>query len=134
RIPELLKSPHVPGRVIDIAQAVDVEFDQFAVVFGASTAYPCQGAKHTLTEKPNPSSPLLGKPVRLFLDGGDVEKFGMRVTPAMETPRLLTEAGLTWELDCVNGQRGDFTLQLGVVGLELISVPLPLSLAHNLVT
>ncbi|PTT32520.1 hypothetical protein DBR18_03340, partial [Pseudomonas sp. HMWF021] len=104
RIPELPQSPQVPGRVIDIAQAVDVEFDQFGVVFGTSTAYPCQGTKHTLTVKPKPSSPLLGEPVRLFLDGGNIEKFGVRVTPALENPRLLTEAGLTWELDCVNGQ------------------------------
>ncbi|PTT27910.1 hypothetical protein DBR18_18065 [Pseudomonas sp. HMWF021] len=134
RMAELPKSPQVPGCVIDIAQAVDAAFDQFEVVFGTSTVYPCQGTKHTLTVKPKPSSPLLGEPVRLFLDGGNIEKFGVRVTPALENPRLLTEAGLTWELDCVNGQKGDFTLQLGVVGFGLRSLPLPLSLAHNLVT
>ncbi|WP_146188771.1 hypothetical protein [Pseudomonas sp. HMWF021] len=134
RIPELLNSPHVPGFAIDITQVVDVEFDQFGVIFGTGTAYPCQGAKHTLTVKPKPSSPLLGKPVRLLLDGGNIEKFGVRVTPALEIPRLLTEAGLTWELDCVNGERGDFSLQLELAGTEVKSSPLQMSLAHNLLT
>ena len=93
RIEDLPKSPTVPGRTLDIAQEVEVIFDEFPMTFGTSTAYPCQGAKHTIAVRPTASSALLDKPVGLLLDGETIEKFGVRITPALKDAQPLSEGG-----------------------------------------
>lgn len=134
RMADLPKSPIVPGLTRDIAQEVEVIFDEFPVTFRTSTIYPCQGAKHTVTVRPKPSSPLLDQPVILLLDGETVDKFGMRVTPKLVDARPLSAEGLTWELDCAEAIAGRFTLQLKLAGTVFKSSPLEASLGHNLVT
>ncbi|MFJ2389347.1 hypothetical protein [Pseudomonas koreensis] len=127
-------SPAIPARIVNIGQEVEVVFDKFPTVFGEGTAYPCLGAKHTVTVRPKPSSSLLGEPVRLLVDGEAIEKNGVRVTPRLQDARPLTEEGLTWELDCVQAVAGDFVLQLMLEGTVFKSPPLVMSLGHNLVT
>ncbi|WP_460144878.1 hypothetical protein [Pseudomonas sp. S2_A02] len=125
-------SPLLPGEVINIAQEVDVVFEEFPLDFEENAvAYPCLGARHTFSVRPKPSSQLLDKPIKLIW-GGD--SLGVVVTPPLENDQLLTQGGVTWELDCLDTTNvGDFSLQLMLVGWEGVSPPLAMSLGHNLV-
>lgn len=128
---EMPKSPPVSGAILNLAQELEVKFDEFPVSFGAN-AYPCHGAKHTFTVLPTPASQLLNKNIKLLMGGGDL---GVQVKPSLANEQLLTPEGVTWELNCLSTtQNGDFSLQLMLVELGLRSSPLTMSLAHNLVT
>ncbi|WP_225919809.1 Ig-like domain-containing protein [Pseudomonas khorasanensis] len=135
-IAEISKSPPVPGEMINIAQEVDVTFDQFPVTFEkGAAAYPCHGATHTITVLPKPSSRLLNKPLQLLWNGGTTESLGVVVRPSLEGKQTLTEEGVTWELDCLTtSNKGEFFLQLIVDGYLGLSQKLNMSLGHNLVT
>ena len=132
----LPNSPVQPGEVINLAQELEVKFDEFPVLFAEdSHAYPCHGAKHTFTVRPTPSSQLLNKKVKLVWGGVPAENFGMVVTPSLQNEQLLTLEGVTWELDCSNTtSNGDFSLQLMLEEPARLSPPLAMSLGHNLVS
>ncbi len=122
---------HLPGRVEagDLAEAVEVDFDTFAMVFGGGPAYPCLGAAHTFTVRPKPNSLLLGKDVTLELTQ-EAADLGVTVNP--NTPQKMGEDGLSWTLDCVNsGQKGSFAVQLKVQEWDFRSLELPMHLGHN---
>ncbi|WP_460144879.1 hypothetical protein [Pseudomonas sp. S2_A02] len=128
-------SPLLPGEIVNIAQEVDVIFDEFPVTFETSTAYPCHGATHTFTVRPKPSSYFLNKEVKLLWGGKSAESLGVVITPALENVRQLTVEGLTWEVNCLSTtEDGDFSLQLGLVDSWVVSSPLTMSLGHNLLT
>jgi hypothetical protein len=131
QIVEMPKSPPVPGAILNLAQELEVKFDEFPVSFGAN-AYPCHGAKHTFTVLPKPASQLLNKNIKLLMGG---ENLGVVVRPSLANEQLLTPEGVRWELNCLNTtQNGCFSLQLLLVKLEVSSSPLAMSLDHNLVT
>ncbi|WKV95750.1 hypothetical protein PYV50_16900 [Pseudomonas sp. H22_DOA] len=67
-LPELPVSPTVPGKIVNLAQELEIKFDESDVAFGGG-AFPCLGAKHTLIVRPKPSSTLLDKPVKLIWGG-----------------------------------------------------------------
>lgn len=124
-------SPLLPGEIINIAQEVDVVFDEFPVTFETGAAYPCHGATHTFTVRPKPSSQLLNKNVKLGWGG---ESLGVVVTPSLGSAQLLGPDGVTWTLDCRNANtKGDFSLQLILMEGGGTSAPLQMSLGHNLV-
>ncbi|VVO73400.1 hypothetical protein [Pseudomonas fluorescens] len=132
-IVDLPVSPPVPGTILNLAQELEVKFDEFDVAF-AGRAFPCLGAKHTLTVRPTPSSKLLNKPIKLVWEKEPDANIGVVITPALGEEELLTLEGKTWELDCLNSARsGDFSLQLTLVESGLVTSPLAMSMAHNLV-
>ncbi|MBP5945793.1 MULTISPECIES: hypothetical protein [unclassified Pseudomonas] len=127
------RSPPVPGTILNLAQELEVKFDEFDVAF-AGSAFPCLGAKHTLTVRPKPSSQLLGKLIKLQWEKAPGANLGVVITPALGEEELLTQEGKTWDLDCLNSTRsGDFSLQLTLVKSGLVTSPLAMSMAHNLV-
>ncbi len=131
---QLPNSPPLPGEVVNFAQEVDVKFDEFSVDFGAS-AYPCHGARHTVTVRPKPSSQFLNKPIKLVWGGEPAANLGVVVAPSLGREQLLTSEGVTWELNCLDTTRnGDFFLQLMLVESGVRSSPLAMSLGHNHVT
>ncbi|SEN51857.1 hypothetical protein SAMN03159293_00223 [Pseudomonas sp. NFACC39-1] len=133
-IEEMPKSPPLPGRVVDVAQALHVKFDEFALTFGEGAAYPCHGASHTFTVWCEPSSPLLNKQVKLVWEGESAVSLGVVVTPALESAQLLTPEGARWELNCRDTTRdGDFSLRMDVVESGVTTGLLAMSLGHNLV-
>lgn len=133
-IEEMPKSPPIPGRVVDVAQELNVKFDEFALTFGEGAAYPCHGASHTFTVWPEPSSSLLNKQVKLVWDGESAVSLGVVVTPALERAQLLTPEGASWELNCLNTTRdGSFSLRMEVVESGVTTGSLAMSLGHNLV-
>lgn len=133
-IADLPLSPPVPGTILNLAQELEVKFDEFEVSF-SGTAFPCHGAKHKFTVRPKPSSQLLNKPVKLLWDKKPADDLGVVVIPALGIEELLTQEGKTWELDCLNTtQKAEFSVQLTLVGLEKTTLPLTMSLAHNHVT
>jgi hypothetical protein len=129
RIEDMPKSPPLPGEIFNLAQELEVKFDEFPVTFGES-AYPCHGATHTLTLKPQGS--LLDKQVKLRWTGG--AELGVVVTPSIEDTQLLGPCGVTWTFDCRNTRTdGDFSLELMLMEVGVASAPLRMSLGHNLV-
>jgi hypothetical protein len=131
----LPNSPVQPGEVINLAQELEIKFDNLPVLFAEdSHAYPCHGAQHTFTLRPKPNSPLLNKPVKLIWGGTSAVELGVRVTPSMESEQLLTPEGATWTFDCRDTTiNGDFSLTLMLVEFGVESSPLKMSLGHNLV-
>ncbi|MFJ7794754.1 hypothetical protein, partial [Pseudomonas sp. NPDC096950] len=110
-----LPDRHLPIRVIskDLANEVEVFFDGVVTGFGKGAAYLCHGAKHTLTLKPKPGSPMLNRNISMTWQGDSGYGLGIVTTPSVQAPRLLGEQGLTWEFNCVNSTRdGSFSLQL----------------------
>ncbi|KAF2390533.1 hypothetical protein FX983_04994 [Pseudomonas frederiksbergensis] len=115
-----LSSPKLPDRQLpirviskDLANEVEVFFDGVATGFGKGAAYLCHGAKHILTLKPKPGSPMLNKNINLTWHGDSGDGLGIVTTPSVEAPRFLGEQGLTWEFNCVNSKRnGSFSLRL----------------------
>ena len=133
-LPELPVSPTVPGKIVNLAQELEIKFDESDVAFGGG-AFPCLGAKHTLTVRPKPSSTLLDKPVKLIWGREPGADLAVTIAPALGKEELLTLEGKTWELDCLHSnESGDFSLQLMLVEWGVTSSPLTLSLGHNLVT
>lgn len=133
-IGDLPPSPPVPGTILNMAQELEIKFDEFDVAFGGG-AFPCLGAKHTFTVRPKPSSKLLDKAFKLTWGAEPGADLGVKIAPALGAEELLTQEGKTWELDCLNStQSGDFSLQLTLVESGVTSSPLTLLLAHNLVT
>ncbi|MFJ7314059.1 hypothetical protein ACIQVE_15085 [Pseudomonas sp. NPDC098747] len=133
RVAGLPRSPPVLGTVWNLAQELDVKFDEFDVAF-AGNAFPCLGAKHRLTVRPKPFSHLLNKPIKLQWEKAPGENSGVKIAPDLGREELLTLEGKTWELDCLNStQRGDFSLQITLVEWGVTSSLLAMSLAHNLV-
>lgn len=127
-------SPPVLGTLWNLAQELDIKFDEVDVAFPGS-AFPCLGAKHKLTVRPKPSSRLLNKPIKLEWEKAPGANLGVAISPALGTEELLTQEGITWELDCLDStQSGDFSLQITLVEWGVTSSPLTMSLAHNLVT
>ncbi|AXI63114.1 hypothetical protein DLD99_22435 [Pseudomonas kribbensis] len=128
-------SPEIPGAVINFVQEVDVLFDKFTATFDSSTVYPCHGASHTLTVRPKLSSQFLNKPVKLLWSGEPAEKLGVKVWPSLVNELILGEEGLKWELDCSSTSiNGEFSLQMAFIESKEVSLPLTMSLGHNLVT
>ncbi|WP_454846420.1 hypothetical protein [Pseudomonas farris] len=133
-IEKLPTSPPLRGEIVNLAQEVEVKFDEFPVTFGASAAYPCRGATHAFTLRAKPSSQLLNKAIKLVWGGEPSEDLGVVVTPALENEQLLTLEGVRWELNCLDTESGDFSLQLMLVETGRVSSPLAMALGHNLVT
>ncbi|MFJ7314058.1 hypothetical protein ACIQVE_15080 [Pseudomonas sp. NPDC098747] len=134
-ITELPVSPPVPGTILNLAQELDVKFDEFDVAFGGGGVFPCHGAKHTLTVRPKPASKLLDKPIKLQWEKAPGANLGVAITPALGKEEVLTKEGKTWELDCLNSSRNmDFSLQMTLVESGSTSSPIAMSLAHNLVS
>ncbi|MHC8383291.1 hypothetical protein [Pseudomonas sp. LB3P14] len=128
------KSPEINVSIINFAQEVEVKFDKFPLLLGPSKhAYPCRGAKHTVTVTPLLPSQLLNKKVKLLWSGSSAANLGIRVEPAVAREQLLTQEGVTWEVDCVTAiLDGWFALQLVIVELGAESLPLSFSLGDNL--
>ncbi|UST77861.1 hypothetical protein [Pseudomonas siliginis] len=127
----ILPDWELPGRVEagDLADAVRFDLDGFPQVFGGAPAYPCLGATHTLTLRPQDSSFLLGQDVVLELSAQAAD-LGVTLSPSI--PQTLGEDGLSWLLNCVDStSAGDFAVWLKVPALEFSSLELPMSLAHN---
>jgi hypothetical protein len=111
-----------------------VKFDQFLVDFGGD-AYPCHGAQHIFTVRPESTSPFLDMPVKLVWEGESAGELGMKISPSLDIVQLLTEGGITWVLDCRNTTKnGDFSLRLEAMESDLTSPKLSMSLGHNRVT
>jgi hypothetical protein len=135
-----LTSPDLPdrplsGQMINFAGAVEVLFDTFQMKFGDGTAYLCHGATHTVTVRPTPNSSLLGMDVKLTWSGQSATDLRVVVTPPLEEAQQLNLEGVSWTLDCTgSNENGFFSLQLTISDWEEHSLPLPMSLGHNLVT
>jgi hypothetical protein len=131
--PGMPNSPLIPGAVLDFTRELDVTFDALAVGFAPDYhGYPCHGAAHTVTVKPRPDSRLLDKDIHLVTDAALA---GVIVTPAPPTVQRLTAEGITWQLDCrATTEDKSFALQLAVMESGVTSLPLAMSLGHNLVT
>lgn len=133
-----LTSPQLPSRpvlgtVVYFVQ--DAYFDEFPIAFQEDAAYPCHGATHTVSVRPKPSNPLLGKHLQLEWAGQSAENLGVVVTPPLENAQLLTLEGVTWELNCLQSIKdGEFNLRLEVVESGEASSRLFMSLEHNSVT
>lgn len=126
------QSPPIPGTIINYEQEFDVLFDSFPVTFGASTAFPCHGAQHTLTVRSKPSRQFLNTHAYLLIVGINPD---MAFEPSLSDSQLVTQEGATWTLNCLNTSRnGEFDLKLVPQKTSLASLPLRISLAHNLVT
>ncbi|MBA1379161.1 hypothetical protein [Pseudomonas brassicacearum] len=116
------------------APDMDVVFDGMPVVFGGA-AYPCHGATHTIRVSPTLSSRLSGMHIRLIWDGDAAEEIGAEIRPPLEEAQLLTDEGVTWELDFSGTSRNvEFSLSMEVVETGEVSERLVMSLGHNLVT
>ncbi|MEB2652738.1 hypothetical protein SOP89_15310 [Pseudomonas siliginis] len=127
----ILPDWELPGRVEagDLADAVRFDLDGFRQVFGGAPAFPCLGATHTLTLRPQDSSFLLGQDVVLELSAHAAD-LGVTLSPSI--PQTLGEDGVSWLLNCVDStSAGDFAVWLKVPALEFSSLELPMSLAHN---
>ncbi|WP_348971661.1 hypothetical protein [Pseudomonas atacamensis] len=127
----ILPDWELPGRVEagDLADAVRFDLDGFPQVFGGAPAFPCLGATHTLTLRPQDSSFLLGQDVVLELSAQAAD-LGVTLSPS--SPQTLGEDGVSWLLNCVDStSAGDFAVWLKVPALEFSSLELPMSLAHN---
>ncbi|VVN85863.1 hypothetical protein [Pseudomonas fluorescens] len=127
----------LPGRLEagDFAEAVDVDFDSFPMVFGGEPAYPCRGAMHTFTVRPKPASPLLGMDVKLDWLGEAAPILGVSVSPDLKDVQRLGPDGFTWTLNCVDSlKNGRFSLRLSIPELDFNSLDLTMSFGHNLVT
>jgi len=110
-----------------------VKFDEFLMDFGGN-AYPCHGANHMFTVRPESTSPFLGKQVKLTWEGKSDAELGVQVSPSLDVAQLLAAEGVTWELDCLHtSQNGNFSLRLEAVDSGLTSEKLAMSLGHNLV-
>jgi hypothetical protein len=137
-----LTSPKLPDRPLpvqvrsrDLAHGVNVLFDRFVMAYGGETAYPCHGTTHTVTLRPTPDSYLLGMDVKLTWSGQSATDLGVVVIPPIEEAKRLTQEGVSWTLDCTGSNKnGDFSLQLSILDSQEHSLPLPMSLGHNLVT
>ncbi|AEV62475.1 alpha-2-macroglobulin family protein [Pseudomonas ogarae] len=129
----ILPDWHLPGRVIaqDLSEDVEVHLDTFAQVFGGDPAYPCLGATHTLTVRPNTRSLLLGEDVMLELTDETVD-LGVIVSPAPDLPQPLGADGVSWSLNCTDStDSGRFAVRLKVREWDFRSLELPMSLGHN---
>ncbi|UVK97659.1 Ig-like domain-containing protein [Pseudomonas sp. B21-048] len=131
---QLPKSPSLPGEVVDIAQELEVKFDEFPVTLGRR-AYPCHGARHTVTVRPTPTSHLQGMHVKLVWSGDSAVTLGVLVTPDPGEARQLNAEGVTWALDCSESRKsGDFSLRLIIEEWGFETKPIDMFLAHNLVS
>lgn len=126
-------SPSTPGAVLNFAQDLEVMFDAFPVAFSPNHhGYPCHGTTHTVWVRPTLTSQLLNMKVKLLTDA---EKVGVGVTPWPQTPQVMTAEGVKWQFDCRHTTKDEgFSLQLVVQDMGVTSLPLRMSLAHNLVT
>jgi hypothetical protein len=112
---------------------VDARFDTFSIRFGGDIVYPCHGAVHTLTIPPTPE--LLGKRLKLDLVGPLADSLGVGMNPALDEAYVMTQEGITWEMDCRGTTvNGTFFLQVTVLEEGRTTEPLILSLGHNRVT
>ncbi|TMU66196.1 hypothetical protein FGA82_31475 [Pseudomonas fluorescens] len=113
----------------DLAEAVKVDLDTFPQLFGGGPAFPCLGATHTVTVRPQDHSFLLGHDVVLELSAQAAE-LGVTVSPT--TPQTLGDDGVSWSLNCVDSaQAGNFAVWLKVPARDFNSLELPMSLGHN---
>ncbi|MFW9267518.1 hypothetical protein ACLK1G_09985 [Pseudomonas sp. NR3] len=135
--PRILK--HSPMNVMSLAAGgtteLEVKFDQFALPSGPSHVYPCHGATHTITVRPAASGSPMDEHVRLMWEGATAESLGVEIRPSLESTQLLRPEGVTWELDFANTTlNSDFSLQVQVMETGIITAPITMALAHNLVT
>jgi hypothetical protein len=125
----------LPGYVVsadDIADSVTVSFDSMAMSFLGATAYPCRGAVHSISVKPRPDSPLLGKTVKLSWYGDSEELLGVSMSPTLEHSATLGTQGITWTLNCADSlQNGSFSLRLSSADSGFVSPDFYLLLGHN---
>ncbi|MFJ2465335.1 hypothetical protein [Pseudomonas sp. NPDC087615] len=113
----------------DLAEAVKVDFDAFPQLFGGGPAFPCLGATHTVTVRPQDRSFLLGHDVVLELSAQAAE-LGVTVSPT--DPQTLSDSGVNWSLNCVKSTAlGSFSVRLKVLERDFSSLDLPMSLGHN---
>jgi hypothetical protein len=127
----VLRDWELPGRVEagDLVDSVKIDLDGFPQVFGGASAFPCLGAPHTLTVRPQDSSFLLGQDVIMELSAQAAD-LGVTLSPS--SPQKLGEDGVSWSLNCVDSTNpGDFAVWLTVPALGFISAVLPMSLGHN---
>ncbi|BBP72539.1 hypothetical protein PHLH6_45430 [Pseudomonas sp. Seg1] len=130
----MLKSPSLPGRKTDLQQELELMFDAFSLNFGRD-AYPCHGAVHKVSLRLKPDSPLSGRRVILEWEGESAEDLGVVVTPALELEQTLDGEWLTWELDFKRSTKNsEFSLKLSTGEHQGVTLPLAMSLGHNLVT
>ncbi|AHL35693.1 hypothetical protein CD58_23705 [Pseudomonas brassicacearum] len=130
-IAEFPKSPPLPGNVV--VHELDVKLDEVSVAFGGD-AYPCHGARHTLTVRSKVAGQAASEQVRLIWDGESAESLGVIVTPPLDSPQFLTPEGVTWQLNCSGTTRnGEFSLRMQKVDSGDTTEPLALTLAHNFV-
>lgn len=126
----VLSDWQLPGRVIteDFVHTLDVELDTFPQVFGGEAVYPCLGARHTLTVRPKPDSPIIGLPVLPEFTPEAVD-LGVTLRPLVQT---MKESGVSWSLDCFTSSKsGNFAMRLALLGWFLKSGEMPMSLGHN---
>ncbi|VVM77438.1 hypothetical protein [Pseudomonas fluorescens] len=113
----------------DLAEAVKVDLDTFPQLFGGDPAFPCIGATHTVTVRPQDHSFLLGHDVVLELSAQAAD-LGVTVSPT--TPQTLGDDGVSWSLNCIDSsQAGNFAVWLKVPTRDFNSLELPMSLGHN---
>jgi hypothetical protein len=73
--------------------------------------------------------------IRLIWDGDAAEEIGAEIRPPLEEAQLLTDEGVTWELDFSGTSRNvEFSLSMEVVETGEVSERLVMLLGHNLVT
>ncbi|MBK5527934.1 hypothetical protein JFT91_12395 [Pseudomonas sp. TH08] len=125
-------SPTLSGKALNIAQELEVKFDSFSANFGGS-AYPCHGATHTLLVGVKPDSPLMGSPVRLEWEGETAESLGVEVSPALIREQIFDESSLSWKFDFKSHKNAEFSLRLRAGDHQWVTLPLAMSLGHNLV-
>jgi hypothetical protein len=126
----VLSDWQLPGRVIteDFVHTLDVELDTFPQVFGGEAVYPCLGARHTLTVRPKPDSPIIGLPVLPEFTPEAVD-LGVTLRPLVQ---IMKESGVSWSLDCFTSSKsGNFAMRLALLGWFLKSGEMPMSLGHN---
>jgi len=129
----MLKSPSLPWRKTDLQQELELMFDAFSLNFGRD-AYPCHGAVHKVSLRLKPDSPLSGRRVILEWEGESAEDLGVVVTPALELEQTLDGEWLTWELDFKRSTKNsEFSLKLSTGEHQWVTLPLAMSLGHNLV-
>jgi hypothetical protein len=113
----------------ELAEAVKVDFDAFPQFFGGGPAFPCLGATHTVTVRPQDRSFLQGQDVILELRAQAAD-LGVTVSPT--DPQTLGDEGVSWTLNCVDStQGGNFAVRLKVPAWDFSSLELPMSLGHN---